>query len=125
MENNPFDGDFQSGEDRPISTVSTFRIKKNQINAVIEKANLGCTESSFNLYHHFRFSEKNLSEAEKWLIKAAQQGHVTSQHNVAVHFLIKNQLAEALYWAGLAKVNGSVSAAILVEKIELRLKANS
>lgn len=125
MANDTIDGSSQDsvGREQPLSTASVFRIEKDKLHAVIGRANSGDAEASFNLYHHYRYSEKNLNEAEQWLLLAAQQGHIISQYNLAVSFYKKNELDKALYWASLAKKNGEDKAESLIEKIEIKINS--
>lgn len=106
-----------------LSPGSVFRIKQDELDAVIRKANLGDADSSFKLHHHYRFYERSQEDADRWLLMAARQGHVVSQYNLAVAFYKKSELDEALHWASLAKENGEDKAQSLIEKIELKIKS--
>lgn len=119
MASDPFheDSSDSAREEEVLSPLSVFRIDQDELDAVIRKANLGDADSSFKLYHHYRFYEKSQETADQWLFMAARQGHVVSQYNLAVAFYKKEELDDALHWALLAKSNGDGKAEKLIEKI--------
>lgn len=124
MASDPFyeDSSDSAREEELLSPGSVFRIKQDELDAVIREANSGDADSSFRLHHHYRFYEKSQEEAYRWLLMAARQGHVISQYNLAVTFYKKNELDEALHWALLARKNGDDKAEKLIEKINAKAR---
>ena len=119
MANDPFSVDEPASQQvaPPTSTGSVFSISNEELPAVMSKASGGDSASSFRLYQYFKFSKSNLVESDKWLLKAAEHGHVTAQYNLAVSLQRKKDYSRALIWATAAKNNGVQGADDLIKEI--------
>ena len=127
MANDPFSDDKSALQQLapPMSTGSVFSINSEELTSVVSMANAGDSVSSFKLYQYFKFSKSNLNESEKWLLKAAEQGHVTAQYNLAVSLQKKKEFSKALAWATKAKNNGVSGADDLIKEISANIDGSN
>lgn len=114
--------------DSSISTANTFFLSIEELNSLTEKANQGDSDAALRISKYYTFSERVLdiqirkSKELFWLEVAADNGNVVAQYNLALYFETIQEYKIAKKWAQLALKNGDLSAKLLLQDIEIKLR---
>jgi len=79
------------------------------------KARMGDGNAAFKLANYYEFIDSNRSEALIWLEKAAKNGHIVAQYNLAYFLSLspdKKENEQAIYWFTQAANSGDVKAMV-------------
>jgi hypothetical protein len=68
---------------------------------------------------------KNIDEAERWLLRAAQSGFVEAQSNVGILYMTeKSDIVKAEYWLSKAADQGHPEASIMIGAVKTMLNSS-
>ncbi len=113
-----FEGDSLEASGEPESSASIYHIDEDRLPIFIKNAIAGDVKASFKLYQYYMFSNHDIKETRKWLLKSAELGDAVSQYNIAVQYFDENDYKNAFFWGGKAKENGVEEAARLLSDIK-------
>jgi TPR repeat protein len=105
---------------QPTHANAGLELTESQIRALEKSANAGDGVASFRLYQFFSFVLADSNQAMLWLKKAAIQGHVIAQYNLAVTLLQREDpesKQEATKWLQTAASAGDKNAATLLKEM--------
>lgn len=111
-------GDMAKNSTGSKSSVTSFYLDDESIENLSSEAIEGNKDAAFKLYQYHLFVTLNVSEELKWLEIAAKNNHPIAQYNLALYYLQKDDLSDALKWALKAKDNGVHKADQLIERIK-------
>lgn len=103
-------------------------LASDRIEELKKNANLGDVDAQYQLaqcYDYGNGVRYNVSEAERWYLEAAKQGHISAQFHLGVILQSKSQYEEAVRWYDKAASSGHQRSQNNLEVLKAKLNTSN